>query len=120
MSLTPQDLALLQRSPAWRPPLPNARGPVSEFLLHHLAEPVHALPPGPSLVDDPLDGEDAALALYCCYELHYRGLDGVDEDWEWEPSLLTYRRLLESSFLERVREVAGTVPQATDVVSALL
>ena len=35
--------------------------------------------------------EDLQLALYCCYELHYRGLPGVDERWEWEPSLLAAR-----------------------------
>ena len=27
----------------------------------------------------------------CCYELHYRGLPGVDERWEWAPSLLALR-----------------------------
>src|SRR3712207_6241982 len=120
MTVTPQDLALLQRMPTAQPPRPRARGPVSAFLLEHLARPVHPLPAGPALVDDPLDGDDAALALYCCYELHYRGFDGVDEDWEWEPTLLGFRREIEGAFLERVQQIAGAVPDTTDVVTALL
>ncbi|MEX2587018.1 MAG: iron-containing redox enzyme family protein [Actinomycetota bacterium] len=43
--------------------------------------------------------EDAHLSLYLCYELHYRGLPGVDDTWEWEPSLLELRRSLEAWFL---------------------
>jgi hypothetical protein len=45
-----------------------------------------------------VDGDDLNLALYLCYELHYRGFDGVDEAWEWEPSLLAFRRELEAVF----------------------
>ena len=43
-------------------------------------------------VADPLADDDLQLALYLCYELHYRGLPGVDERWEWEPSLLRAAR----------------------------
>ena len=32
------------------------------------------------------------------YELHYRGLPGVSDGWEWEPSLLALRRQLEARF----------------------
>ena len=32
------------------------------------------------------------------YELHYRGFEGVDERWEWEPSLLALRSVLEDIF----------------------
>ena len=59
---------------------------------------------------DPLSDEDLQLALYLCYELHYRGLDGVDERWEWEPSLLALRARLEARFedaLLRLRRAAG-------------
>src|SRR4051812_42453413 len=51
----------------------------------------------------PTDAEDFQLALYLCYELHYRGLPGVEDEWEWEPSLLATRRELERDFLDGVR-----------------
>jgi hypothetical protein len=49
-------------------------------------------------ISDPLADDDLQLALYCCYELHYRGFDGVDEAWEWHPSLLALRARLEAVF----------------------
>src|SRR5437764_122029 len=78
--------------------LPDARGSLSAFVLHHLAQPVHPVPAMPVAVDDPLVGDDFHLALYLLYELHYRGLPDVDEPWEWEPSLLAMRRELERRF----------------------
>lgn len=60
---------------------------------------------------DPLADEDLQLALYLCYELHYRGLPGVDDRWEWEPSLLALRRELETRF-ERALRDAVPRPQA--------
>jgi len=79
--------------------LPSARGDASALLLERLQGHVHelpwlALPP----TADPLADEDLQLALYLCYELHYRGLPGVDERWEWEPSLLSLRREWEAMF----------------------
>jgi hypothetical protein len=47
--------------------------------------------------------EDLQLSLYCCFELHYRGLPGVDEDWEWAPSLIEFRGQLETVFEEQLR-----------------
>lgn len=91
-------------------PLPEPRGQLSECLLDRLVRPVHELSPMPRAVDDPLTGDDSALALYLCYELHYLGLPGVDEAWEWEPSLLRERRLLERRLEDRLIEVAGPVP----------
>ncbi len=79
--------------------LPEPRGVISEHVLTALAESPHELTPlvfaAPA---DPLSDEDLQLTLYLCYELHYRGLPGVDDRWEWEPSLLTLRRHLESCF----------------------
>jgi hypothetical protein len=79
--------------------LPHARGPLTAVLLHELRERPHRLPPVvlPD-VTDPLADEDLQLALYVLYELHYRGFDGVDEAWEWEPSLLALRMVLEGIF----------------------
>jgi hypothetical protein len=64
------------------------------------------LPEGP----DPLADEDLQLALYCGYELHYRGLPGVDERWEWSPSLLALRAVLERRFERAVRDAVGPLP----------
>jgi hypothetical protein len=47
--------------------------------------------------------EDLQLSLYCCFELHYRGLPGVHEDWEWAPSLIEFRGQLETVFEEQLR-----------------
>ena len=100
--------------------LPEPRGPLSEALLAALRRPVHPLEPPAGLeiaAADPLDvlaDEDLQLALYCCYELHYRGLPGVDDAWEWEPSLLSVRRTLEARFQAGLEALAGP-PAAEDV-----
>src|SRR3954463_14671677 len=88
------------------PKLPSARGPITAFLLDALQREPHELsPPARSASGDALADEDLQLALYLCYELHYRGFDGVDERWEWEPSLLALRARLEAQF-ERALEAA--------------
>ncbi len=112
--VTAQDLALRYSRP-FPARLPRARGPLTDALFSHLREPVHGLPAAPRVEDDPLDGEDAALALYCCYELHYRGFDEVDDRWEWEPTLLGWRRDLEARFLDRVADEAGPVASGDDI-----
>jgi Iron-containing redox enzyme len=88
--------------------LPEPRGPVTSALFAALARPPHRLDPLPGAVTaDPLGDEDLQLALYACYELHYRGLPGVDERWEWSPSLLAARQQLEAAFEAALRELAG-------------
>lgn len=90
-------------------PLPHARGPVSSWLLKHLRSSVHDVGamPNPAPGDDPVAGEDSALALYLCYELHYLGLPGVDPEWEWEPSVLAARRQLEEALELRLADLVG-------------
>ena len=80
------------------PALPHARGPVSAAVLDVLAghRSTGDLPHRPD--GDPL-GEDLQLALYCCYELHYRSFDGVADDLEWDPELLRLRAHLEELFV---------------------
>jgi hypothetical protein len=63
---------------------------------------------------DRLDDEDLHLSLYLAYELHYRGLPGVDERWEWEPSLLALRRDLEDRF---EAELLASVPRTAEAVA---
>ena len=96
------------------PTLPESRGPLTERLLSALTEPVHALDDVtlPSRVDGLAD-DDLHLALYLCYELHYRGLPGVDERWEWEPTLLALRRDLESVFEAALLGALGEPEGAT-------
>jgi hypothetical protein len=104
-------------------PLPQARGPVTEFLLRELKAEVHELPHLPlAATSDPLSDEDLQLALYLCYELHYRGLTGVDERWEWEPSLLSLRRELELQFEDALRQAVplGDRSSPTDDISQVL
>jgi hypothetical protein len=98
--------------------LPDARGDASAVLLDHLRGAVHELP-SPSTLDvaDPLSDDDLHLALYLCYELHYRGLPGVDERWEWEPSLLRLRREWEAIFEEGL-VAAVREPDPTGVAAA--
>ncbi|MFL5819698.1 MAG: iron-containing redox enzyme family protein [Solirubrobacteraceae bacterium] len=90
--------------------LPAPRGNVSELLIRELGREVHRLPvPALPICANPLADEDLHLSLYLCYELHYRGIPGVEEGWEWEPSLLALRRDLEREF-ERGLRAAVTPP----------
>jgi heme oxygenase-like protein len=58
---------------------------------------------------DPL-GIDVQLALYVCYELHYRGFARVDPEWEWNAGLLGVRARLEEAFLTAIRRDIGDTP----------
>jgi Iron-containing redox enzyme len=79
--------------------IPRARGPLSTFLFDSLQRPPHSLAGAPAVPDDDvLQNEDLQLALYCCYELHYQGLRGVSDDWEWEASLIAFRTQMEQVF----------------------
>jgi hypothetical protein len=64
-------------------------------------------------------GDDSALALYLLYELHYRGLEGVDDGWEWQPELLAARQRLEQVFLERLRDAVPMPAAPRDIAAAL-
>ena len=55
----------------------------------------------------PLGDDDLHLALYLAYELHYRGLPGVPDDLEWDPSILAVRRRLEAMFEVCLRRTIG-------------
>jgi hypothetical protein len=93
--------------------LPEPRGSLSRALLAALVEEPYPLPaPNASIPADPLADEDLQLSLYLCYELHYRGLPGVSDDWEWEPSLLALRRALEARFEAGLLDVLGA-PEGT-------
>jgi Iron-containing redox enzyme len=87
--------------------LPRPRGPLSERLFEGLEGPPGEGLEAPAAVDsaDPIADEDLQLALYVAYELHYAGIRGVDEGWEWAPSLLAFRAALERPFEAAVAEL---------------
>jgi hypothetical protein len=97
--------------------LPSA-GPLSEFVTGLLCAPVEDEGVGPAAAEeaigplvaevaDPLADDDLQLALYLCYELHYRSFPGVDSDWEWNLALLAARALIEERFFAAL---AAAVP----------
>jgi len=50
--------------------------------------------------------EDVQITLFACYALHYAGFEDVDEQWEWNPSLLALRAALEDDFERSLRVLA--------------
>jgi hypothetical protein len=103
----------------WDPPLPNPRGPLTELLFKALIDSPTGLGPIPVFQGDPLSDDDLQLALYVCYETHYRGFQGVDGRWEWDPSLLGFRARLEHSFETALRERFTRSSSSGDVTEIL-
>ena len=96
---------------------------MSAFLAERFAASPGEWAPTPPIPPDPLRGEDFHLSLHLCYELHYGGLERVDDAWEWNPALLEVRARLERAFEESLFEelgdpAAGTT-EAGDVASEL-
>lgn len=96
------------------PALPVASGPLSSAVCELLRRPAGDTAgfAARTAGADPY-GRDLQLALYVCYELHYRGFAGVDPEWEWDATLLELRARLERAFLNSVREDVGTIPPDT-------
>ncbi|WP_442812647.1 iron-containing redox enzyme family protein [Streptomyces sp. NBC_01210] len=90
------------------PVLPENRGELSYGVVRALhGRPGHPLPEGEVVACAAPYGDDLQLALYLCYELHYRGFSGVDPDWEWDPGLLRLRGQMERCFLAALRMDVG-------------
>ncbi|WP_148574707.1 iron-containing redox enzyme family protein [Nocardioides caldifontis] len=103
--------------------LPHARGPLSTALVAvlggrdlldetALVREVELIPDDVDLLTD----EDVQLTLWVLYELHYRGFEGVDDDWEWDPGLLQVRRALEDRLLAQLR--FATAPWVQEALGA--
>ena len=90
------------------------RGPLSEWVISQLrgapGQPLTAVGSPSSVEADALTSDDLHLALYLCYELSYGGIEDVDERWEWDPSLLSFRAAMESSFESAVRSAVAAPP----------
>ena len=118
-------MTLVSPRPDWaraRPAaLPEARGPLSAAVLEALrADPGGRATRWPRVgAADPW-GEDLQLALHTCYELHYRGLPGVADGWEWDPELLRFRAALEGVFHEALRQAVPGGHRAEEALDALL
>ncbi|MDO3639483.1 iron-containing redox enzyme family protein [Mycolicibacterium arseniciresistens] len=96
------------------PTLPEARGPLSLAVVNLLSERAprnHLSRVEASVGDSDPYGLDLHLALYTCYELHYRGFAGVDSAWEWNAGLLHLRGQLEQAFLTAVRNDVGEIAE---------
>ncbi len=87
--------------------LPQARGELTDHLLGRLRRPAHDIGSGAHRLVDTAGEDDLHLALYCMYELHYRGFDRVDDRWEWQPSLLAVRDRAERRFEAELRSSVG-------------
>ncbi|MFA3878267.1 iron-containing redox enzyme family protein [Streptomyces sp. MMCC 100] len=101
------------------PRLPTPRGPVSEAVGARLRG-TGPLPGPETVAAAPVYGDDLQLALYQCYELHYRGFAGVSPDLEWDPGLLGVRAELERRFLSALRDGTPVHESVADAVGALL
>lgn len=93
---------------------PKARGSLSAAVAG-------ALRTGPADVVVPAaeSPEDAAIALWTLYELHYRGFDDVDDALERHPGLLAVRRELEVDLEGRLRSRYVPHAWAGDLGAAL-
>ena len=80
---------------------PKPRGALSDALF----EAMRTVPSSWDgvLAVEPDHDDDAQIALWALYELHYRGFDDVDDSLEWHPSLLKLRRDLERPFEAELR-----------------
>lgn len=110
---TAEDAAVHRSGPI----LPAGRGELSHAVLRTLRTRPgagHALPSGGAVDGADPYGEDLHLALYICYELHYRGFQGADPGWEWDPELLGFRAGLERRFLDALRTGTGAAPHSVD------
>jgi len=66
-----------------------------------------------------LADDDLQLALLLMYELHYGGLEGVSDAWEWDPRLLAVRESIERAFEAALREAVRQPVATREVPEAL-
>ncbi|WP_030247705.1 MULTISPECIES: iron-containing redox enzyme family protein [unclassified Streptomyces] len=101
------------------PALPTPRGPLSSGVEAYLRG-AGRLPSLEDVARADVYGEDLQLALYLCYELHYRGFAGVSPDREWDPDLLRTRAALEHRFLSALRGDARAHDSVDEALAELL
>lgn len=99
--------------------LPAPRGPLSRAVTTYLRG-AGPLPSEAEVAAAPVYGEDLQLALYLCYELHYRGFADVAPALEWDPDLLRTRAAMERRFLAALREDAPRHDSVDDALAGIL
>lgn len=109
----------VDKGPVTEPELPRGRGELSAALTEYLRG-TGPLPDDAAIADAAPFGDDLQLALYLCYELHYRGFADVDAALEWDPELLSVRAGLEQPFLAALRAEATRHEHADDALDELL
>lgn len=123
-------MTLLDEAPPWgttsSPALPRAVGPLSDYTMALLRDPVRT--PGVTEIvgldlDDPLDDLDFQLSLYCLHETHFRSFVGVHPDAEWHPSVVDWWHRMAGRFEAALRAevpvgtlVAGSAGDAIDAL----
>jgi Iron-containing redox enzyme len=99
--------------------LPLERGPISRHVIESLLRPHDEAGSVAIGGTDVLEDQDAQLALWILYELHYRGFEGVSDDLEWHLGLLRLRQTLEGRCEQELRDAVGpllgAVSRAGDV-----
>jgi hypothetical protein len=106
--------------------LPQPRGPLSGAVLDLLRggdTDATAFEKTVVGIDDLTTDEDAQLALWILYELHYRGFAGCD-DLEWDPRAIALRAAIERPFELELRArtldlVTAARSSASDVVEQM-
>lgn len=108
-----------------RMPLPPARGPVSAAVIaaligresNDLAGQVKSLMIPPASAVDFFFDDDAQLTLTLLYELHLRGIDGVDDALQWNPGLMTVLADLERHLDRAIEAAIGPIEVSGEVAS---
>ena len=114
--------------------LPAPRGPLGASLTDLLVHP----PRDTDVVDDevltrwrdaattadPLTDDDVQLTLWTLYALHYRGFEGVDDAWEWDPGPAarcgaSWRTPFEAALRDQVPAPTATAAEREAVAAAL-
>ncbi|MFE9774703.1 iron-containing redox enzyme family protein [Streptomyces sp. NPDC005931] len=106
-------------TPPAEPALPAPRGPLSSAVLQYLTG-TGPLPASGEVAAAPVYGDDFQLALYVCYELHYRGFEGVAPDLEWDPELLRTRAALEERLHRALRSDVVARESVEDALAEIL
>lgn len=110
--------------------IPQSRGPASAFVLEQMVGARPGEEPTSSQIvsivrsavatsSDVARDDDLQVLLFALYELHYSGLDGTLDDWEWDPGLLRARSIIETAFESQLRSEVDAPPRPPATAAAV-